>query len=140
LECRCLDREAENEKIEFKNAKNKEKNTKNKEKKQKMKKFYPISEPVFLQVTDNGHVVGIPSSPEVTNNESSVIILVPVGIRKVALMHEKTGRYIAIDDTGTVYGSVSQIQLKLIIITINLLYMYLVTIYNRMYVQGKRLR
>ena len=36
------------------------------------------------------------------------MLLIPVGIRKVALRHEKTGRYIAIDDSGKIYGSVSQ--------------------------------
>ena len=53
LECRCIDRENENEKIEFKNSKYFDNGI------NKSRKLYPTAQPVFLEVTEHGHVIGL---------------------------------------------------------------------------------
>ena len=60
--------------------------------------------PLFIEITEDGKVQGIEDNPN--QRERTELILVPVGLRQVAIMHEKTKRYIAMDSDGNIYSTV----------------------------------
>ena len=93
LECRCLDRNYENNQIKIKN-----------QRKGGVRDYYPLIDKMYLQITEDGRVH---ASPKDKNNpDNLIIIIVPVGIRQVAFLHEKTSLYIAMDQNSKVYSSV----------------------------------
>ena len=59
--------------------------------------------PLFIEITEDGKVQAIQDN----QSDKTELILVPVGLRQVAIMHEKTKRYIAMDSDGNIYSTVS---------------------------------
>ena len=60
--------------------------------------------PVYLEVSNEGKIGGT----VVAETERTHLILVPVGLRQVAILHKLTNRYIAMNIQGKLHTTVSQ--------------------------------